>query len=86
MEIKYQRTHNGFCRCYYKVNKSTLVCLQLEDSNGNYEQYECSRDGEPSHRIAFDLKDFPLPTGNTSTDTEVRGFLNIFKAGLKPLT
>lgn len=49
IKLKYEQTDNGYCRIYYRQQKS-IFCFQLA-SRDNFEMLICSRDGEPSHPV-----------------------------------
>ena len=74
-KLVFSHTDNGFCRCYYKVNK-TYVCLQL-DHGKEYMQFVCTPELEPDYELDLPWHAFPMPPleDQSSTAVEVREWL-----------
>jgi hypothetical protein len=76
-KFKLHSINTGYCRIYYTTKNDTnerlIYCIQ-QDGHNEVNLYRCSKDGEPSHRVAFKLplielfplfQDvYPVPKGN----------------------
>ena len=60
MRVKHTRSDSGNCREYYRGEDGRLYCTQPAEgvtmpawraNPGLVAWYECSKDGEPSHRV-----------------------------------
>jgi hypothetical protein len=79
MPWKFKRSHNGFERVYYTVNRR-LYCLQLVQSSPlAFVAYACSRDGEPDYELPDlpALADIQMPPGDEQIDDDLRAFYGV---------
>lgn len=49
--LKFESVDPGFYRIYYKL-ENVRYCFQ-ESFPGQFESFQCSQDGEPSHNVEF---------------------------------
>jgi len=50
MNLSFSHTDNGNCRVYVRDADRRLLCFQLA-SQGRFELFRCTQDGEPEHEI-----------------------------------
>lgn len=74
--LTYRECDNGNCRVYY-THENRLFCWQSYSRKplDAFRFYVCSRDGEPSHEVDPLRYVTPAPTGDESTEAELRDFL-----------